>query len=95
VVARIGHRVHEIAERFGVTQSVALLRLGETEGRPAMLLRHNDPIVRGAPFVWPSISAMVRMSADLRPLVHPVRISDELDRVGFLATHDAWNAMNA
>lgn len=93
VIARIGHRVHELAHRFGVTQSVALLRIGETEGRPVMLLRHNDPIVRGAPFVWPSISAMVRMATDVRGVVHPIRISDEPDRVGFLATHDVWRGM--
>lgn len=48
------HAVHELARRFRTTQSVALLRIGEVTGRPVMLQRWPEPIVRGAAFGWPS-----------------------------------------
>lgn len=80
-----GHRVYALAERFGVTQSVALLRIGEVTGRPVMLLRPLAPIVRGVPFEWPSTSALRRALEEGRSEVHPLRIRDEVDKWGLMA----------
>lgn len=80
-----GHRVHELAQRFATTQSLALLRVGEVSGRPVMLLRPAGHIVRGEPFEWPSTSTMVRALREGRRAVHPLRINDEPNRVGLMA----------
>lgn len=80
-----GHRVHELARVFCTTQSLALLRVGETIGRPVALLRPNGTIARGEPFVWPRTSTLVRALTEGRATVHPLRIVDEPDRWGLMA----------
>lgn len=92
---RVGHRVHFIADHFGVTQSVALLRLGEADGRPVMLLCDRGPIVRGAEFSWPSLSTLRRALERGRSVVHPVPISDEPNRIGLMASREAWALLSA
>lgn len=83
LVSKVGHRVHGIAEAFGVSQSMTLLRLGEVTGRPVLLLRQTQHIARGRDFGWPS-----RITPRTRtPLAHPVRVDD---RWGFMASADAW-----
>jgi hypothetical protein len=91
----VGHRVHTIAGHFGVTQSVALLRVGEVTRRPVLLLREAGPIARGAAFGWPSTSAVVRALAAGRSTVHPIRINDEPNRCGLMASRAAWAALCA
>jgi hypothetical protein len=78
-----GHRVHELARIFHTTQSLALLRVGEVSGRPVMLRRPTGAIARGEPYVWPS-------GPELLALAHPLRITDEPDRVGFMVARSAW-----
>lgn len=81
-----GHRVHLLAERFGTTQSVALLRIGEVTGRPVALVRKPAPIVRGEPFEWPSDLRELRAAVERPPAgVHPLRITDEANRWGLMA----------
>lgn len=84
-VRRLGHRVHTLADEFGTTQSVALLRLGEVVGRSVMLLRPGGPIARGEPFEWPTTSTLVRALTEGRSAVHPLRIKDEPNRWGLMA----------
>ncbi len=84
-VRELGHSVYKLADRFAVTQSLSLLRLGETTGRPVMLLRPAGQLARGLPFAWPSTSTMVRALNEGREAVHPMRIRDEPDRWGLLA----------
>lgn len=81
------HAVHELAARFRTTQSVALLRIGEVTGRPVMLQRWPEPIVRGSAFSWPSPSTLRRRLLELGrdAPVHPVRIADEPGRIGLMA----------
>lgn len=81
----VGHAVFSLAEAFGVTQSVALLRIGEVTGRPVVLLRSPEPIVRGGAFEWPSTSGLVRALRERRSEVHPLRISDEPGKWGLMA----------
>lgn len=74
IVRRYGHRVHGLAEVFGVSQSLALLRIGEVTGRPVAILGRSYPLVRGAPFVW---------HRDMpRDVAHPVRVDN---RLGWMA----------
>lgn len=91
----VGHRVHGLAAHFGVTQSVSLLRIGEVTGRPVCLLCFRGPIARGADFAWPSASALVAGLRQGRADVHPVRISDEPNRLGLMVDRGTWLAMSA
>jgi hypothetical protein len=84
-IRELGHAVYALAESFNTTQSVALLRIGEVTGRPVVLLRWPDPIVRGGPYEWPSTSELVRTLRERRPEVHPVRIVDERGKWGLMA----------
>lgn len=81
-----GHRVHELAERFHTTQSLALLRVGEVSGRPTMLLRPAGPLVRGEPFEWPPTSTLVLSLRDGRFLVGARVAVAHLDLAEHLAT---------
>lgn len=88
VVSRVGHRVHGIAEAFGVSQALSLLRLGEVTGRPVVLLRQPAPLARGRDFAWPpAITPRTRT-----PHAHPIRVEN---RWGFIATTEAWLSMAA
>lgn len=71
---RHAHRVSQLAEALKVTQACALLRLGEVDRRPVLLLR-RPPIARGAAFAWPD---SLRRAVSAPPEgTHPVRLSDE------------------
>jgi len=60
-----GHRVYALADDFGVTHALALLRIGEVTLRPVALPRRLGLVVRGEPYAW-----------DESPS-HPVRLRDE------------------
>lgn len=90
-----GHAFVQLAEFFGVTQSVALLRIGEVTGRPVMLLRERGPIVRGFDFGWPSRSPVQLALGRGREVVHLVQVRDEPQRVGIMASRSAWESMAA
>lgn len=91
----VGHSYTQLASHFGVTQSVTLLRIGETTGRPVILFCDSGPHVRGDDFAWPSMSTLVRKMRERRSEFHQVRIFDEPNRWGIMATRDAWRAMVA
>jgi hypothetical protein len=62
------HRVSALARSLGVTQALALLRVGEVTRRPVLLERRPGVrLARGAPVEW---------SIDKR-VAHPVKLSDE------------------
>jgi hypothetical protein len=62
------HRVHSLARSLGVTQALALLRVGEVSGRPVMLERRPGVrLSRGEEFIW----------AESHPCAHPVKLPDE------------------
>ena len=76
VVKHHGHRVHAIAEAFGVTQAMSLLRVGEVTGRPVALLRRPGVIVRGDDYGWPDETELARMVRQRSPAVHAIRVDD-------------------
>ncbi len=79
-----GDDVRAIAEELKTTQSIALLRLGETTGRPSAVVRSMGAIVRGEPLRWPSLElASVRRARF--PGLRKVRIDDEARRLGLVA----------
>lgn len=86
-VRQVGHRVHGLADAFGTTQGMALLRLGEVTGRPVVLLRARGSIARGAPFGWPEEAVLARAIRRPPPSIHPVRADD---RWGLMAACGAW-----
>lgn len=92
---RHGHAYVGLAEHFGVTESVALLRIGEVERRPVLLLRQRPPIARGADFAWPARGAIRHALARGRSMVHLASIRDEPARVGLMASREVWEAMSA
>lgn len=94
-VRRNGHAYARLAEHFGVTHSVALLRLGEVTGRPVLLLRERPPIARGAEFAWPTRDAIGAALRAGRGLVHVAPVRDEPARVGLMASRDAWEMLSA
>lgn len=73
------HRVHALARALAVTQSTALLRIGEVAGRPVVLVRAAGLVARGDAFPWPPSP----MRAP--PGSHPLRITDEPARWGLMA----------
>jgi hypothetical protein len=73
--------LYDLAHALGVTQSLALLRLGEVTGRPVKLLGRNER-VRGEPFDWPDTGEALRGLHRCR--VHPVRLADE-EKWGLMA----------
>ncbi len=88
---RYGHRVHALAKAFGVPQGVALLRVGETTGRPVVYVcRH--PIARGDTWEWPKSVDGIRAAVERPPAnIHPIRVSDA-GRWGLMAKREAWLA---
>lgn len=51
----VGEDLGDLAEEFGSTESLCLLRLGETTGRPLALVRPGLVRVRGQlEFIWPA-----------------------------------------
>lgn len=54
-MAHHGHRIARLAATLGVTQALSLLRVGEVDRRPVLLLRRPGVrLARGAAFEWPS-----------------------------------------
>lgn len=64
---QLGHSVTQLAEVFSTSQSLVLLRIGETSGRPVALLSRPTPFARGEWHQWPAP----------REAVHPIRLSDD------------------
>lgn len=83
VVSHHGHRVHAIAEAFGVTQGMSLLRIGEVTGRPVALLRRPGVILRGEDYAWPDEAELARLVRRPPASVHPIRVDD---RWGLMAS---------
>lgn len=85
MIGRVGHSVYDLAHAFSITQSAALLRLGETEGRPVRLLGDRER-VRGEAFDWPD--SRLALAGRVRHRVHPVQLRDER-KWGLIATRAA------
>lgn len=81
----VGHRVHRLADAFAVSQSFALLRVGEVARRPVALVLGRDVVTRGGPFVW--TDDPLRAARDSGwSIAHPLRITDDdPGRVGLMA----------
>lgn len=76
LVRRYGHSPSRLARACKVTTSCALLRVGETTGRPVVLLTRT-PVFRGEPYAWPEGGALRAVIRDRPAGVHPVRLVDE------------------
>lgn len=85
-VREFGHSVRRLADAFGSTQAMSLLRIGEVTGRPVLLLR-PVPVARGQVFVWPS-----RMKDARAHGTHPVRVDDGF---GLMAEVAVWRGLAA
>lgn len=73
VVKAEGHAVSRLAAILRVPQGLALLRLGETTGRPVALVR-PAPIVRGGDFAWPENLTTARRIRG----AHPIRVDGSM-----------------
>jgi len=78
-----GDDVHAIAKTLRVTQSLALLRVGEVTGTPSAVVRKAGAIVRGEAYVWPV--PLVLTGPDEHPGIKKVEIDDEPKRKGLVA----------
>lgn len=78
----LGHHVHRLAQAFGTTQAVILLRLGELCSRSVKLTGMRE-IVRGPEFDWPD--TRLALAGKVRKICHPVRLTDER-KLGLMAT---------
>jgi len=89
-IKTMAHSVTKLARAFATTESLALLRVGETTGRPVLLLRASGPVARGDAFEWPSTSSLLRAMKEGRSHVHPVAIRDEPNRWGLMVRREVW-----
>jgi len=78
-----GDDVHAIARALRVTQSLALLRVGEVTGTPSAVIRQAGAIVRGEAYVWPV--PLMLTAPDDHPGIRKVEIDDEPTRKGLVA----------
>ena len=74
-----------IAELLETTQSLALLRIGETGHSPAALVRQRRTLVRGGELCWPCEARLRCALCQEIEGLRRVRITDEPRRVGLLA----------
>lgn len=82
---REGATTNRLAKALGITESTALLRVGEVSGRPVALVRSPASIVRGDAFEWPAESNMLRTALAPPPELQAVRVADEPARFGLMA----------
>jgi len=80
-----GHSVHALAKAFHTTQSVAMLRIAELEGRPGLVNGSKGRIVRGADFDWPEDLRTVPRSRG-----HLVRVDNHWGMMAHRATQSGW-----
>ncbi len=85
IVRLVGRDPIRIASMLETTQSVALLRLGETGHAPAALVEHHRAMLRGEEFRWPDEATLRRALRQEIEGLRKVRITDEPRRVGLLA----------
>lgn len=73
-IAALGHRPSVLGPALLIEPAAALLRVGETCGRPVALVRRPGLVIaRGEPFPWPPI----RKVLSERPAgLHPIRVGD-------------------
>lgn len=81
----VGASARALAKALGTTESIAILRDGETRGRPVSVVRAAGAIVRGEPFVWPVRLELQAARRARHPAVMRASIKDEPDRVGLRA----------
>jgi len=85
LVCRFGYDPIGIAEQLRTTQSVALLRLGETRHAPSALVARHRILLRGEDYIWPSETVLRRARRQEVDGLQRVAVSDEPGRVGLLA----------
>lgn len=79
---RAGLELPELAERFGLTETGAALRIGETTGRPIVLVAPASVRPRGSEsWVWPPEPTLRVWARRDRPGVARVRLVDDPRRV--------------
>lgn len=76
--------VTEVAEAIGATQSLAVLREGETLGTPVALVGESVR-VRGDEWGWPSEAEIRRVARTGHAALRKVKITDEPKRVALIA----------
>ena len=86
---RAGLELPELAEQFGTTETGAALRIGETTGRPIVLVAPASVRPRGSEsWVWPPEPTLRAWTRKDRPGVARVRLSDDPRRVMLEALDD-------
>jgi len=84
-VREAGRDPIRIAELLKTTQSLALLRLGETGHVPSALVEVRRSLLRGEAYRWPTKAQLRRALRQEIDGLKRVRITDERKRVGLLA----------
>ncbi|MFA4900946.1 MAG: ImmA/IrrE family metallo-endopeptidase [Brevundimonas sp.] len=86
---RAAHRSHDVAhlaEAFGATQSLVLLRWGECEGKPIALIEPSAVHTRGRKYPWPDEHGLRLLAHDCRWPGARVHLTDAPMRIGLLAS---------
>lgn len=84
-VRMVGKDPVEIAKTLRTTQSLALLRLGETGHVPSALVEAHRALLRGEAYRWPDEATLRKALRQELDGLRRVRITDEPRRVGLLA----------
>lgn len=82
---RDGSGSPELAQRFGTTESCAVLRLGEVTGHPLALVAPNRVRVRGDEFVWGDEDQVRRLAKCSSPGFARSRLTDDRRRIALRA----------
>jgi Zn-dependent peptidase ImmA (M78 family) len=85
LVRAVGHDPIQIASALETTQSLALLRLGETGHVPAALVEQRRQLLRGEAFRWPDERTLLRALRQEIDGLRRIKITDEPRRIGLVA----------
>jgi hypothetical protein len=88
-VRDVGANPEQLALPFGVTQTAAMLRLGEVHRQPLALIAPHTVRVRGPEsWTWPDENTLRGWGRRGGPGLAKVRLSDDTRRVALLASGD-------
>lgn len=81
----VGHDWEQLALPFGMTQSSAVLRVGETGGPPLALVAKIVRVRGPESFMWPDVATLRRWAIKPPPGLAKTRLTDDRTRTALLA----------
>jgi hypothetical protein len=85
MVHRHGARFTRLAKAFATTESLVVLRYGETTLEPLALVAPRSVRVRGAEYSWPSEPAIRAMAIGPKPGLRKASLRDDVRRIALVA----------